>query len=228
MDESNIYQSRDWYIKRGKTQYRRGNIGYAITNFTIAIEANPDDAPLYYERALAYAAKDDYEHAKADYTAAITRGYDTADVCLMRGIASNHLREYDSAIADYTEAIRRDPDCSIAYFNRALLYFDEVGDCDHAIRDYTEVIVRRADDRDAYYGFAYRAKAEYESAIADFTQALRIDPMDTKSYYHRADTFKRMGQRDAAIADLKVYVQLEADPRVRYWGEKMLEEFGSA
>jgi len=50
-------------------------------------------------------------------------------------------------------------------------------------------------------GLAYNAKGDSDRAIADFDQALRIDPKYSPALSNRGDTFQKKQNYDRAIAD---------------------------
>jgi tetratricopeptide (TPR) repeat protein len=58
-------------------------------------------------------------------------------------------------------------------------------------------------DARAYYnrGNSYRAKGEYERAIADYTRALELDPNDARAYGTRGNSYADKGEYERAIAD---------------------------
>ena len=57
---------------------------------------------------------------------------------------------------------------------------------------------------EGYYGrgVTYYASGEYEQAIADFTQAIGMDPDFVEAYYDRAIAHRNLGDYEQAIADL--------------------------
>ena len=85
---------------------------------------------------------------------------------------------------------------------------DQSKDPDRSIRGCTQIIEggkresrkRRAA---AYYnrGNAYYDKAEYDHAIADFDEAMALNPMYAEAYYNRAAAYAKKGDYDHAIAD---------------------------
>jgi len=50
-------------------------------------------------------------------------------------------------------------------------------------------------------GHAYYEKGEYDEAIADYTQIIKLDPDDYEAYYNRSDAYYKKGEYDLAIAD---------------------------
>lgn len=47
-------------------------------------------------------------------------------------------------------------------------------------------------------------KGEYEEAIKEFTKAIGLNPMDEKSYFHRATLKVRIGDLEGAREDFKM------------------------
>jgi tetratricopeptide (TPR) repeat protein len=151
----------------------------AITNFNKALKLDPNYAPAYYNRGIAFRNKDDFDSAIADFTQAIRLDPNYADAYNGRGIVYAYKNDSNRAIADYTQAIRLNPDFEYVYINRASVYI-EIGEYDKAIADYTQAI-RFAASADRYIGRgnAYIYKGEYDKAEADYNEAKRIqDELD--------------------------------------------------
>jgi tetratricopeptide (TPR) repeat protein len=112
--------------------------------------------------------------------------------------------EPEKAIADYTEAIRLDPQDAAAFHNRGETYMVK-SDWDKAIADLSEAIrlyaveqgitdftkrIRLNVDPAAmlyaptYYsrGFVYAQKKDCDKAVADYDEAIRLDPDNPHAY----------------------------------------------
>jgi tetratricopeptide (TPR) repeat protein len=57
-------------------------------------------------------------------------------------------------------------------------------------------------------GKAYFDKSDYDRAIADFNEAIRLDPKYALAFYQRGNAYGRKGDPDRAIADLDEAIRL--------------------
>jgi lipoprotein NlpI len=62
-----------------------------------------------------------------------------------------------------------------------------------------------------YRGNAYSDKADYDRAIEDYTQAIRLNPKDTHALFNRGNTYRVKRDFDHSIADYDQMIRL--DPR---------------
>jgi len=58
-------------------------------------------------------------------------------------------------------------------------------------------------------GLAYHHKGDYGSAVADFTQAIALDPKFVLGYDARGDAYDAKGDRDRALADYNQAIALD-------------------
>ena len=59
-------------------------------------------------------------------------------------------------------------------------------------------------------GIAYKAKDDYDRAIADYTDAIRLDPKNDTAYDRRGDAYRAKGDFDHAIADYGEAIRLRS------------------
>lgn len=107
---------------------------------------------------------------------------------------------------------------------------------DHSIAACTQILVSRKAANPAVpitnRGHAWQAKEDFDRAIADYNEAIRIDPKYSYAYNGRGNTFWRKGDFDRAIADFNESIRLNPkDPepyanRGNAWSEK--KEFDRA
>jgi tetratricopeptide (TPR) repeat protein len=152
-----------------------------IVFLTESIRLNPNDARLYFDRAVEYGNRGDMDHSIVDYTQAIDLRPDDKNLAMlygMRGDSYIKKNKIDQAMTDYAKAIKFDPS-ALNYLKRGMAYLD-IGDNNHAIADFTECIEKKPDEFFFYAnrGLAYARKKDKNHAIADFKEALRLNPKD--------------------------------------------------
>src|SRR5262249_15186389 len=107
-----------------------------------------------------------------------------------RGVAYEREGDLDAALADLSEAIRLDAKFATAYTARGTTYWQQ-GKAELALADWNEAI-RLANaypnayndslpymNRGALY---YGLRRQYDLAIADLTEAIRLDPKNGMAY----------------------------------------------
>ena len=218
--------------------YYRSEENRAIRDYTEAIRLNPNDANAYHLRGGLYAVQGKYDRAVQDYTEAIRIDPGDAEAYYNRGLAYADQGQYDRAIQDYDQAIKLAPNDANAYYFRGTAYADQ-GEYDRAIQDFTEAIrlfpneanayrsqgtairrviqglpaVARFDLDFVYYfrGNAYGHQGEYDRAIQDFTEVIRLNPNDAAVYYLRGIAYMLKSEYDRARSDFNKALALGYD-----------------
>jgi tetratricopeptide (TPR) repeat protein len=126
--------SRDQCIDQGLSSAQRISACSAVMQQDFSQKVL---AYAFNNRAIAFQAEREYQHAIADYTDAIRLDPEFAHAFYNRGTAYHAQGDYDHAIADYSDAIRLDSTYSHAYKNRGLAYQSK-GDLDQANADLNE------------------------------------------------------------------------------------------
>jgi len=126
----------------------------------------------------------------------------TAGTFLDRGILFASRGDFDMAISDFTEAIKLNPNMSAAYMLRGKALFASVSEISNI---------------DNNFGFEFYTNLEitaeqtrvYDRAIADFNNALRLDPNNARIYHERGNAYNTKGDKDRAIADYTQAIQID-------------------
>jgi tetratricopeptide (TPR) repeat protein len=74
-------------------------------------------------------------------------------------------------------------------------------------------------DLAAYYnnrGYAYSHKGDLDRAIADYSEAIRIDPVDADAFTSRGVAYRAKGDNDRAIADFNEAIRLDPKDAVAF------------
>lgn len=148
-------------LKDGFMKADSGNYEGAISDFTMAIEINPEDSIAYNNRAIAYHNLGNFSKAIKDYTQLITLNPDNSSAFNNRALAKVELGDYRGAIADYTKAIEFSPEESEIFINRGIALY-QLNYLDSACLDWSKA--GELGDKRAYV------------LIQDYCQALNAKP----------------------------------------------------
>jgi tetratricopeptide (TPR) repeat protein len=148
----------------------------------------------------------------ASYGEGGTSAPKTAGAFLDRGIILASQREFEMAIADFTEAIKLNPNLSAAYRLR--------GRAANASVSYIIGIAENFGGVTTIYTSGQHLSEEklwaYDRAIADFTEALRLDGNNAVIYRERGNTYSNKGDYDKAIADFNQAIRLNPNYAAAY------------
>ncbi len=161
--------------------------------------------------------KGDYTGAQAEFERATRADPENPYAHNALGAAYSRLTLMNPAVMSFNMAISLKPDYAAAYYNRGLAYLS-VGDNAHnrlAIEDFTWAIGQESSDPVLYHlrGRANFAIREYDDALADYNQAIELDPNDAAFYRDRAELHRRQGNQTAAAEDESRSAQLSRPPR---------------
>jgi tetratricopeptide (TPR) repeat protein len=115
-------------LSSANAKYKDGDYLGALTDYTRAIQIDPDDAIAVCDRGVVYYRLGDEENAKIDYTRSIELNPRLSIAYYRRGFLHYTAKDYVSAIADYNKSIDLKPDFALAYSNRGYAYRDLYGE----------------------------------------------------------------------------------------------------
>lgn len=221
--------------KRGLEYMKQNRYEQAVAEFNDILQEDAYWLPAYYNRAIALANIQQYKKALEDFNYVLAHYPDHADAYFNRGIVYENLGLYANAIQDYTETIRLRPGFIQAYHYRGIARFRML-DLDGALQDYNRALELGRNlqidlsaakalglNSSALYfnrGAVFQKKGDYESAIADYTETIRIDPSSAKAYYNRGIAKLSLSQGQEAASDFEIASRLGYTP-----AQKALEKY---
>ena len=193
-------------VTRGMVLQRQGDSVKAEADFTRSIELDPQQAAARSERGRLRLARGDVFDAISDFNEAIRFDPIQPSVYTSRAIAYMKLGEFEKAIVDCSAAIKVYPLYAPAYRHRGCAYL-ALQRVDLALIDLNKAIgltpnytnpgwsgseisiYRGPRNRVYYYDFlpqldrasVWRMKGEWEKAIDDLKETLRMDPASSQA-----------------------------------------------
>jgi len=222
LSETTKYYLDVIYHGRGKffTDIKQYNA--AINDFTKAINLNNNNEDFYISRANTYMIIKNYVAAIKDFDKAIEINKDNDHSFYRRGLANFELDDYDKAIKDFSKAIELNPCYSDYLIWRAKCYFEQEK-YDLALKDIEKASEDNISTVSCFWkGMIYREKAEYESAIQEFSQAIILDPYVEEIYVERGYTYLNMNRGNLAIEDFEKAISLNPQTEVLDLYKKIL------
>jgi tetratricopeptide (TPR) repeat protein len=176
----------DALVRRGYAHYEDARHELAIPLLSRVIRLRPDDAVALLVRGVSYGRVGLHQEAVDDLGRVLRREPGNPHALYWRADSYRLMGDAERAIADWTEMLRLQPDQFDIIQDRADAYRDihrydlEIEDRGSLIRlasGNPEHVVGRGD--------AYVRHGDYARAIADYDEALRLDPNAKNAPDHR-------------------------------------------
>jgi tetratricopeptide (TPR) repeat protein len=135
----------------------------------------------------------------------------TAGTFLDRGILFAARSDYELAIMDFSDAIKLEPSLAAAYMLRGRALFASVSKVTGQRDNFSGVGTISTGGK-----VSADQKRVYDQAIADFTQAIRLDPDNAATYRERGNAYSDKGDYDRAIADYNQAIRLDPNFTLAY------------
>jgi len=203
------------HANKGVKLAQAGAYDEAIAEFTRAIQLSPKDARIYNDRGLVYQRTNRFPEAMEDFSKAIELAPKDYAGYSGRGATQVAQNQNDAALVDLNKALELKPDDLPTLRWRASAYRG-LKQYDLAIQDYTAVLSKTdptssdqaklaAADLLAKRGYTYSLMQQYENAINDYKEAIRLNPNDT-------DTPQRLQYAESMLAAKNAPPPLTATP----------------
>jgi serine/threonine protein kinase/tetratricopeptide (TPR) repeat protein len=195
---------------RGQLHVLLGEWDKAIAQYTQFIEREPDRWESWFDRAMVYQSRKQFEKALPDFSKAIELNRQRDNPWLL-GDAFHHRAfiyfmkgELEKALAGYSTAIELAPNNIWHWLGRAKTYA-QLKQWPQAVADGTRGLELKADfiDLRQTRGDAYAALGQWDKAAGDYSELLKFTPNDYNVFLLRAVAYVKLKRPELAVADLR-------------------------
>lgn len=210
-----------WFV-RGNCHYELLQDAYAIASFNSCVVLRPDFHWSWFNRALAHLRLREFRDALDDLDRVLRLKPDLSEAFIARAKANEGLRKYPEAIEDLTKALNADKPTARIYFLLAqarTLSGDKAG----ARRDFDRGLRTEPGDEASWIarGLA-KQESDVAGALADFEQALKLNPRSFEGLQNKAAALDRLGKDAASLEVLEKTVELYPDSALALCGRGVL------
>lgn len=159
------------------------NLPMAVNLFTQAIDLNPLNAQLLFNRANAYLEQNLLTQALADLDQALAIEPDNALGLLTQGNVFFALKQHDQALTSFDKALTMEPNWSKALNNRGLV-LKEQGQWTEAFKSFSKAIANDPKYADGFnnLGILLLDLGHADQAVKCFEAAISLRPENAEAY----------------------------------------------
>lgn len=195
----------------GVIALQNGRPAVALEQFTKAIDADPHQAAVYFNRGTAQQQLDRPEDALRSYDQALTIKPDYAESYCNRGLVLAQLENWEAAMASYARALALKPDFAQAHFNRGVAC-EKLERCEEALAAYDAAVSLEPDFAEAHcnQGRMLARLDRWAPALASYDKAVAIKPKFAEAHFNRGLVLSKLMRADAALAAFDRAIALRA------------------
>jgi tetratricopeptide (TPR) repeat protein len=200
-----------YYFSRGRDHLINSRYAYAITDFSILIQADSSLYEGYFFRGIAKYNLNDYIGALLDFNKALNINPVFTQAYHYRAITFSQLNRFDEAMKDYESAIDLRPDNVGIYFSRGITYLMSQ-QFDKSISDFNVFLRHEPNSSDAFVnrGTAYLMIKDTIRALDDYNKAIYFSSFDPNGYIRRARIYALRNENQKALKDLDQAIRLDS------------------
>ena len=208
---SNICYRQINYFETASKEYFYGDLNKAIEFFTKSIIDKQEIANSYMYRGAAKGFLGKFSEALIDIDSSFSIDTSNKKINYYYGKIYLLKKEYKKAIQYTNKAIINNPRDAAAYDQRAIANMG-LEHFTNAIVD-DNIAIKIDSLKQIFYtnrGFAKLKLKEYEEAIKDFNNSLRLEP-NQKAYANRGSAYSQLNQHQSAISDYTKSLEINPD-----------------
>lgn len=215
MDRANKELGLSWMLKMTNNEAPLNELQIqthfrSIDNYSMRLEGQPDNASLYFGRAMDFILVQDYENALKDLDKALSINPDMLLAHFARAVVRSKQMEYDrlqwNPLKMDTESEIDLPELrNIAGTIKRPEISTKSIEYEEILKEYEEINRINPDFIYAYYNRAeiFSLEKDYRAAIADYTKAIELEPQFAEAYFNRGISRLSIGETAQGIDDLR-------------------------
>jgi tetratricopeptide (TPR) repeat protein len=212
-----------YYFSRGRDHLINSRYAYAITDFSILIQADSSLYDGYFFRGIAKYNLNDYIGALQDFNKALQINPVYTQAYHYRAITYSQLNRFDEAMKDYEHAMALRPDNVGIHFSRGITYLMSQK-FDKSIEDFNIFLRHQPNSSDAFVnrGTAYLMSKDTVRALEDYNKSIYFNAFDPNGYIRRARIYAARNENQKAIRDLDHAIKLDSTSSFVYFSRALV------
>ncbi len=200
------------FIDSGNQNLKNRNFKDAVTNFSKALQEQPNDTAALGGMIKACLLNDDLKEAQKYIDNAIKTYSDNAEYIFRRGILNNKKGQFDKASEDFTLALSMNSTTSLKiqiYLNLGATQLKQES-FNLALENYKKALELSPRNPNIYNykGYANYKLGLFADAINDYNNAIDLDPNNAASYHNRGMAYLKSTEKSKACLDFHKSCQL--------------------
>jgi tetratricopeptide (TPR) repeat protein len=201
-------EAKDWF-DLACFYYSQKNFEEALVSIGKAIELDPANPNLWYDRGIALGDLGRYEEALVAYDKVTELSPEDARGWYNRGVVLVNLGRYKEALTSYERSIELKPEDAITWINHGAALF-ELSRFKEALAALDQAINLNSEDATTWNnrGAVLTELGRHEEALVAIRKAVELDPEEASSWSNWASVLGRLGRREEALAIFDKVVEI--------------------
>ncbi len=192
-DNTELHNALGWSL------FQEGKSAEAIAEYENALAADPKNVKANNNVALALTELGRFDEAASHFRKSIA-AEPKAEIYSDLGFVLDRQGKGEEAVENYHKALALDPQCASAHFNLAVSLLNRSKYAKAAVHYQAALDVKPTAETHNGLGFVLSRQGKLDEAIAQFRDAIRMNPKYTAAYNNMAGSLLKQGKLDEAAS----------------------------